>query len=127
MKSTIISILQQRMDKCTSEQFWLTGFISGLNSYLILNKDEIIKSINSIYIIIAVIVILCCSICYLIHRHSSYYKIRLEMSQLLENENDAPSFLKLQISPWEMRSLAGTSLYILLVLIFTVTTVVAYT
>jgi hypothetical protein len=35
MKNTIVPILQQRMDKCTNEQFWATGAIIGLNAFLL--------------------------------------------------------------------------------------------
>lgn len=33
-KDAILGVLQQRMDKCATEQFWTVGAITGLDAFL---------------------------------------------------------------------------------------------
>ena len=35
MKETILQLLQQRMDKCTTEQFWAVAMVTGLDAFVL--------------------------------------------------------------------------------------------
>ena len=76
MKNTIVPILQQRMDKCTNEQFWVTGAITGLNAFL-LSQNETIRLFFPSWAILAVSTIIFISAgFYMLNRHVGYYATR---------------------------------------------------
>lgn len=100
MKATLVSILQQKMDKCTTEQFWAVAVITGLNGFLISQNSVIKSAIPGLAIVIAVTILTGYGIFYVIHRHESYYSFRSEQVEFLKDEIDIPPSLK-----WKPESL----------------------
>ena len=100
MKNTIVAILQQRMDKCTNEQFWATGAIIGLNAFL-LSQNKTICLFFSSWAILAVSTVICIyGIFYVRNRHDDYYTIREAMAKLLRKEKNIPVFMTEKVKIW---------------------------
>lgn len=91
MKETLIAVLQQRMDKCTSEQFWACATLSGLNVFLLLQKDLVLSVPAGLWLACSTLIILTgYGTFFIIHRHISYYKLRDSLISLLDDEKDVP-------------------------------------
>lgn len=91
MKETLIAVLQQRMDKCTSEQFWACATLSGLNVFLLLQKDLVLSVPAGLWFGCSAVVILTAyGTFFIIHRHISYYKLQDSLISLLDDEEEVP-------------------------------------
>ena len=111
MEGDLISLLQSRLDKCTTEQFWAVGVITGLSAFLI-SESTIIKEKLPYYSIIVVQLILSAyGIYFVVHRHISFYELEGELSCLLKDEEIAPKMLKEKHNPWEGHALSGVVFY----------------
>ena len=114
MKNTIVAILQQRMDKCTNEQFWATGAITGLNAFL-LSQAKTILTLFPSWAILAVSTVTCISgIFYVRSRHVDYYATREAMAKLLRNEKNIPNipnFMTEKVKIWTVCSFIGLTFY----------------
>ena len=111
MKNTIVTILQHRMDKCTNEQFWATGAITGLTAFL-LSQNETICLFFSRWAILAVSTVICISGIFYVHsRHVGYYATRKAMAKLLQDEKNIPDFMTNKVNIWTACSLIGFTFY----------------
>ena len=126
MKNTIVTILQQRMDKCTKEQFWATGAITGLNAFL-LSHAETIRALFSSWAILAVGTVICIyGVFYVVSRHIGYYAIREAMSELLRDEKNIPAFMTEKVNIWSGQSLIGLTFYVGLIVVGDIGVIIAY-
>ena len=128
MKNTIVTILQQRMDKCTNEQFWATGAITGLNAFL-LSQNETICLFFSSWAILAVSTVACISgIFYVCNRHDAYYKTREAMAKLLRDvkETNIPDFMTEEVKIWNVCSLIGVAFYSGLIVVGWIGVIIVY-
>ena len=112
MKTTIVILLQQRMDKCTNEQFWAVAATTGMNAFLLSQKTTISSCINTTAMFIVLAVVTIYAISFIINRHIGYYQNRNVMQALLENESDVPNSMKLQLNPWSWKQLSGVVFYV---------------
>ena len=97
MKNTMVTILQHRMDKCTNEQFWATGAITGLNAFL-LSQNKTISPFFSSWAILALSTVICIyGIFYVWSRHVDYYATREAMAELLRDETNIPDFMTKEV------------------------------
>lgn len=126
MKTTILNILQQRMDKCTNEQFWSVAAISGMDAFLMSQKATITSCINSTAIFIVLAVVSIYAIFYIFNRHISYYRNKRIMQTLLENENDVPNSMKLKVNSWSWNRLIGLIFYITWIVLGAIGVVLCY-
>ena len=126
MKEQIISILQSRMDKCGAQQFWAVAVLTGMNGFLIVQKNSIKTEIPLKAILIVITIATIYGITYLLHRHYDYYRMRAEFVKLLEDEDFAPQSMKTQVSTWKGMSLFGTSFYIFWAIIAWSATIIVY-
>ena len=129
MKKTIVTILQHRMDKCTNEQFWATGAITGLNAFL-LSQNETIRLFFSSWAILALSTVACISgIFYVRNRHDDYYTTREAMAKLLrdEKEKNIPVFMteKVKIRT-VVGSLIGLTFYSGLIIVGWIGVIIVY-
>lgn len=111
MKEALLGILQQRMDKCTVEQFWAVAIISALDAF-VLGKPDSLRDLPSIAVAGAVVWTTAVGIWYLISRHREYYRSRAAISVLILEVEEAPDFLKESLSPVNPRTWLGTGFYI---------------
>jgi hypothetical protein len=128
MKNTIVTILQQRMDKCTNEQFWATGAITGLNAFL-LSQNKTISSFFSSWAILAVsTVISIYGIFYVCSRHGDYYTTREAMAKLLRDvkERNIPDFMTEKVKIWNVCSLIGVAFYSGLIVVGWIGVIIVY-
>ena len=128
MKNTIVTILQKRMDKCTNEQFWATGAITGLNAFL-LSQNETICLFFSSWAILAVSTVACISgIFYVRNRHDAYYKTREAMAKLLRDvkETNIPDFMTEEVKIWNVCSLIGVAFYSGLIVVGWIGVIIVY-
>jgi hypothetical protein len=126
MKTTILILLQQRMDKCTNEQFWAVAATTGMNAFLLSQKTTISLCINTTAIFIVLAVVTIYAISFIINRHIGYYQNSNDMQTLLENESDVPDSMKLQLNPWSWKQLSGVVFYISWVVLGAIAVVFCY-
>lgn len=111
MKEAIANVLQQWMDKCTSEQFWAVATLTGFNAFIISQKEDILAALPSWGVLVAVGLATAWGLYYIIHRHVAYYFLRGELVELLKNEHGIPVFLKTRPNKWRASSLTGVIFY----------------
>ena len=112
MKETLVSVFQQRMDKCTYEQFWLCAVITGLNGFIVSQRDNIVGVVSLWSIILALLFLVSYGIFYLMHRHISHYKNRDIFLELIKGQNDVLDMLGKPNKPYDFYSFIGTGFYI---------------
>jgi len=112
MKNTILAILQQRMDKCTKEQFWAVGIITALDGFVFSKTLHILNLLPSWLVVTVLLAFGLYSIFYVLHRHKSYYNYRDSFVSLIKDAQDVPEHMKLAKSPWGGSSLIGTGFYV---------------
>src|SRR6266849_222986 len=93
MKDTIISLLQQRMDKCTREQVWAVAALTAADGFLATHVADIASKIPSCILLFAMTAATAWGIFIIVDRHFAYYKNRAALASLLEGEPDVPDFL----------------------------------
>jgi len=114
MKEIIIPLLQQRMDKCTSEQFWTVGALTAADAFIITKGQVVGPKMPFSWILIALITVATVwGVRIIVSRHNAYYRNRAAMVLLLGNEKDVPDFLKNPANPWTFNSLSGVVFYVL--------------
>jgi phosphate/sulfate permease len=112
MKSTLISVLHERMDKCTSEQFWASSTLTALNGFLLLNKCTIEKIAPTWLLLMIVAIATGYGVYFIIHRHVSYYRLENSATSLLSNEPDVPYPFNARTNPTQLESLTGVAFYV---------------
>lgn len=112
MKGNLISLLQTRMDKCTTEQFWAVGVSTGLSAFLI-SQSKIIQGCILPYAVMGVQAVLSFYvICFVVHRHMSFYNLERQLSGLLKDETIAPETFRQKHNWWQPQTLSGVGFYI---------------
>jgi hypothetical protein len=94
MKDTIISLLQQRMDKCTREQVWAVAALTAADGFLATHVADIASKIPSCILLFAMTAATAWGIFIIVDRHFAYYKNRAALASLLEGEPDVPRLFK---------------------------------
>ena len=116
MKSTIVSILQQRMDKCTTEMFWAVAAITGFCAIIITQKSSLLNAMPLWILIASTAIIVFYGIFYILHRHATYYLNAQDLVSLIRDFPECPERIKREPAPWRLRSLIGSGFYVLWVL-----------
>ncbi|MHC4298822.1 MAG: hypothetical protein ACYS7Y_16210 [Planctomycetota bacterium] len=111
MRKTVVSILQQRMDKCTSEQFWIVAAITGMDAFLLSQRSTITAYINTVAILAVLAIVTVYGVLFVVHRHKAYYDNRDLMQTLLKNESDVPDSMKFEVNAWSLSELTGVTFY----------------
>ncbi len=126
MKSALIGILQQRMDKCTTEQFWAVGAITGFNAFL-LTQASLIKGVLPVWVVIATDAALAVyGLYFIISRHMGYFLIYNQLVELTRNVPEAPKLFKTCQSPWKGLNLSGVVFYCSWVILATAAAMFVY-
>jgi len=134
VEETLINFFQTRMDKCTTEQFWVTGAITGMAAVLISESSEApLESYGPIVVIVQIFLAIC-GIYFVIHRHRSFYKLEEKRAVLLEKvqakllEDDKTFQLCIERNgnPWRGDNLLGVGFYVLWIVITTLGVIACY-
>lgn len=126
MKDKIAEILQSRMDKCTNEQFWATGAITGLYAFLLTQSSTISKDIPNWAVLGTCVGVAAYGIYFVIHRHISFYELLASLAKLLNDEPTAPSSLKTCPNKWKGHALSGMAFYVGCIVIGCISVLVTY-
>ncbi len=113
MKHTIIPLLQQRMDKCTREQFWAVAALTAADGFLATHVDDIASKIPSCILLFAMTAATVWGILIIVDRHFAFYRNRAALASLLKGEPDVPDFLKAHGDPIRsLFTLSGVVFYL---------------
>lgn len=113
MKDTLVNILQQRMNKCTTEIFWAVAVITGFCALIVTQKPSFLKVMPYWIFIVAILIMVLYGIFYIIHRHLTYYLDAQDLVSLIRDIPYCPKRMKREPKPWKLRSFTGTAFYIL--------------
>src|SRR5438128_2588669 len=93
-KDTLISNLQQRMDKCTNEQFWAVAAMIAFYAALIARASALPTEIPKWLVAVVLSATAFYAAFFVIHRHKAYYSYRKDFAELLTDCSVAPQFMK---------------------------------
>ena len=110
-RDTLLSILQQRMDKCTTEQFWAIAALTTLYAAIITKREIFLPGIPKWVVAIALSTTAFYGLFFVFHRHKAFYDYRKDFAELLEQCSFAPRFMKEARSAWEVRQFTGLLFY----------------
>ena len=99
------------MDKCTTEQFWAVGVCTGLSAFLISESKIIQGKFSSVAIIHVHALLSFYVICFVLHRHMSFYKLQKKLSEQLKDEPKILDMFKNKTEWWQWRTLSGVAFY----------------
>ena len=111
MQETLASILQQRMDKCTTEQFWATGVTTGLNAFFLTQKATLMATFSPWTIMTVSFAVSVYAIYFIAHRHTAYYSLKASLIDLVKNEAYIPEVLMSSPAKWSGHSISGVLFY----------------
>ena len=112
MKATMISLLQQRMDKCTNEQFWAVASLTAADAFIVTAGKNVWSKIPYPFLLGAITLVTAYGIYFIIHRHFAFYRNRTAIALLLADDPDAPDFLKTEPNLRTFNSLSGVAFYV---------------
>jgi len=121
MKSVIVPLLQQRMDKCTTEQFWAVAALLAADGFVIDKRAVLMAALPRCLLLLFVSAAAVYGICFIVQRHIGYYRYRDDLAVLLASENDIPEFLRHEPRPHSLNRFSGVTFYVLAVLIGSIT------
>jgi len=78
----MISLLQQRMDKCTSEQFWTVAALTAADGFLLTNGWDLEKRFSYGGIMLVLTVLTCWGIWIIVERHKYYFISQRDLKAL---------------------------------------------
>src|SRR6266571_7842714 len=108
MKAAMVSLLQQRMDKCTREQFWTVATLTAADAFLLTKGAELQQHFSYVVIMIVLGVLTAWGVWIIINRHMYYFTCQRDLKSLLRDEKDVPpSLSKLAESNWKGSALSG--------------------
>ena len=126
MRDGLLGVLQQRMDKCTSEQFWAVGAITGLDAFLLSQTTQVKAVLQPWAVMLIVVLLSVYGTYFIIHRHVGYFDLYDRLVDLIKDEPEAPTMFKGYPSRWKGHSLSGMVFYCAWVAIATASTIAAY-
>ena len=117
MKATMISILQQRMDKCTTEQFWAVAILTATDVFIVTQAQNPAAKVPYCALLTAITIATVWGVFFIWERHCGWFRNRVDLASLLQNEADLPERLKRFPKFWSFKSLVfGVGFYIAWVL-----------
>ena len=112
MKKVLISILQQKMDGCSRDQFWAVAAVSGLNGFFVSQAEDLGKLMPAWVLVCAVLVAGAIAVYYIVHRHVSFYRYSADVAHLLAEEESAPAWMKTARHPSDVATWLGSGFYV---------------
>lgn len=82
------------MDKCQSEQRWASAGVLAIHALIISQKDYFTCCISKDAIILGLVVLSLAAYGFILERKHTYYLYRKDIAKLLDNDTNAPDFMK---------------------------------
>jgi len=89
MKPGAMEIYQQRMDKCTAEQFWMVALIVGMNGFLMTQGEMLTAALGTAALCISAGLTVLVGIAYVLSRHAIYVHYERIVARCLSEGADA--------------------------------------
>jgi hypothetical protein len=67
-----MGIYQQRMDKCTTEQFWMVALLGAMNGFIISHKEALTPALGTSELVAAVAMATLVGMVFVLSRHVVY-------------------------------------------------------
>jgi len=67
-----MGVYQQRMDKCTTEQFWMVALLGGMNGFIIAQKELLSLALGTTALVAAVVIASLVGVVFVLSRHLVY-------------------------------------------------------
>lgn len=115
MKPGEIEIYQQRMDKCTVEQFWMVALIGGMNGFMMTQKDLLTSALGTAAMCISAGLTLLVGIAYVLSRHAIYVHYERIVAGYLSRGSDAEA-VRIPGYRVAVAKLSGVVIYTLMIL-----------
>lgn len=112
MKEAIAGILQTRMDKCTTEQFWAIGALTAVGAFLICQKSCLLVELPAWSIIVTSVTSALYVAYLVIQRHIAYFALLAQLVELVTTDPSTPESIKGTVQPWRGHSLSGVIFYL---------------
>jgi hypothetical protein len=114
MKNTLIQIYQQRMDKCTTEQFWAVALLAAMCGFILLQKKSLFM-IPHFLVGTAVIIVTIAAALYIYSRHKIYVYYDNHFLNLVNDEEPYKEFRLLHKNNISKRAavLSGVVFYLI--------------
>jgi hypothetical protein len=119
MKDTLISILQQRMDKCTSQQFWSVTTASGITFFYLSHAQEI----GMPFLKLAILAILVINWLYIANAHIVYYSNQSIQARLISEGNTSAKELEKSGNPSSKNLLHGVALFTIWIVVLAISVI----
>jgi len=104
MKKELAGILQTRMDKCTTEQFWMVMAMTGVNGLVIASPAEIAKTgIHAVVLAIVLGLAAAGAFLYLLSRHKMFFALRAEQLAIFDSDEELHAYYKNRARPEFMK------------------------
>lgn len=126
LNESLLEVLQQRMDKCTTEQFWAVGAITGLDAFLLTQADEILRVLAPWQVIAAVAALALYGVSFVVSRHVGYFRLYDAQVDLVGDEPGVPPIFRSPPSRWSGGSLSGVLFYSLWIVVASAAAIMAY-
>lgn len=111
VKTTLVTLFQSRMDKCTTEQFWAVATLTGMDGAVLLQRHDIQGVAPAALLALLVAAANLYAVALVVSRHLIYCFYRRELAALLRDEPEVPRCLTRPLSPWSPSSLSGVVFY----------------
>ena len=112
MKETIINLLQKRMDKCTTEQFWAVASLTAADAFIVSSREQLLHGLPRWFLLALITFASVYGVLFVIQRHLGFYRNRDAMAALLSDERDVPEFLRDEPRRRSFNSLSGVMFYV---------------
>jgi len=126
MKDALLGVLQQRMDKCTTEQFWAVGAITGFDAFLLPQAAQVKIVIPPCLVIGVVVLLAVYGLYFTISRHVGYFLLYDRFIDLLKDDADVPKMFKGYPSRWKGHNLSGVVFYCIWIILTSGAAIMAY-
>ena len=111
MREALVTILQQRMDKTTTEQFWAVGAFTALSALLLVESSAFKRLFAGGIVAATTLALAVYAIIFVVQRHTAYYRLRKDLADLLDDEDEAPSWMYEQPTGWKWPQWSGVVFY----------------
>jgi hypothetical protein len=126
LKAALIGLLQRRMDKCTTEQFWAVAAVTGLGAFAVLNHGRIVAVYPKGLALATIAFFTLYSVAFIWSRHWHYYDHARELAIQLRGHAGVPDYIATP-PEWNQRgSLWGVVFYMLYSFLAGVVTFLAF-
>jgi hypothetical protein len=112
-----MSLYQRRMDKCTTEQFWIVALLGGMNGFIIAQKEALTSAVGVPALVVAVVCASLVGIVFVLSRHSIYRHYDRMLAPHLDEVSRRVARSKLMRAGRFAVRMSGVILYVLVIVV----------